>query len=146
MNFGPVWIMGGVTSGQTDRQKVMYKSPPCHWHRWAQIYWQKENRLRSTHLFCKFFSFSLAVFAVQKLFPVSSTFPDAFNTFPCTELGSLEMRGAISHIPSWSVSGLEKHHTIIWICPSVCLFVCLSSTPWFVDRLRPNSVGRSGMV
>ncbi len=29
-------IFGGVTDIHPSRQKVMYKSPPCHWHRWAQ--------------------------------------------------------------------------------------------------------------
>ncbi len=37
MNFGPVWILKAwQTSRQTSRQKVMDKSPPCHWHRWAK--------------------------------------------------------------------------------------------------------------
>ncbi len=37
--FGPSLNYGWSdiqTSGRTDIQTVMYKSPPCHWHRWAQ--------------------------------------------------------------------------------------------------------------
>ncbi len=29
-------VQSGQTDGQTDRQKVMHRSPPCNLHRWAQ--------------------------------------------------------------------------------------------------------------
>ncbi len=42
MNFGPVWfLVEWQTSIHPDRQKVMYKSPTCHWHWWAQKLWVK---------------------------------------------------------------------------------------------------------
>lgn len=50
------------------------------------------------YLFC--FCLSLSFFEEDpKCCPFSSSSPAAFNTLPCTEVGSLAMRGATSHTP-----------------------------------------------
>ena len=48
--------------------------------------------------FCRYLSFSFALFTVQKLFPVSSFCPAALRTLPCTAAVSLPMSGAINQI------------------------------------------------
>lgn len=51
-----------------------------------------------TYLFC--FCLSLSFFEEEpKCCPFSSSSPAAFSTLPCTEVGSLAIRGATSHTP-----------------------------------------------
>lgn len=50
------------------------------------------------YLFC--FCLSLSFFEEEpRCCPFSSSSPAAFNTLPCTDVGSLAMRGATSHTP-----------------------------------------------
>lgn len=57
-----------------------------------------EERHQPAYLFC--FCLSLSFFEEEpRCCPFSSSSPAAFNTLPCTDVGSLAMRGATSHTP-----------------------------------------------